>query len=134
MPRARAILAVLLTVIWCSAVTHVELEAIGWILDHAHHHPHTGEHAHDVPGSIGDHHEQVFARDTAKDAQMRVAVSGVLWFSLVGLLAVLGVAARHRAADDEAIAVRRRGDLPLAQVWQFMWRCAPESLAPPALG
>ena len=115
-------------------MTHVEFEALGWVLDHAHHHPHTGEHAHDAPGSIGDHHEQVFARDAAKDTQVRVAVSGVLWFSLLGILAVLGVVACRRAAADEAIPICRRGDPPLAQAWQFMWRCASESAAPPALG
>jgi hypothetical protein len=133
MPRVRVLLAILFAVTWCSAAWHVDLEAVGLMLDHQHHAHEGHDHDHSA-GVVGDDHEPLFARDMAKDTQVRVGATGVLWFTVVGIFAALGMAFRPRLAEIATARKRRRSDPPLAQVWHFVWRCAPESAAPPALG
>jgi hypothetical protein len=136
MPRFRALLAVLLAITWCSAVMHGGLEAVGMMFEHKHH-----AHDHDAATNPTEHapldhddHEPVVTRDVAKDNQIRVNSSGVLGFTVLGTLLVYSLSVRPSLVEVEAPPKRRRTDPPLAQVWQFVQRCAPESAAPPALG
>jgi hypothetical protein len=132
MPRPRALLAILLAVTWCSAAWHVDLEAVGVILDHKHraHGDHAADHA---PFGAHDDHEQVVARDGAKD-QVRASGAPITWIALLAFATWLVAAARPPLAAVRTLRRRRETDPPLAQVWQFVQRCAPESAAPPALG
>jgi hypothetical protein len=132
MPRLRAIVAVLLAVTWCSAAWHCDLEAVGMMLEHRHH----GDHDHDTdhaPVSSHDHHEQVFARDVAKD-QVRVIPATITSLALVAFATWLVATAPPSVVAISPIRERRETDPPLAHIWQFVQRCAPESAAPPALG
>lgn len=132
MLRLRALLALLLVTTWCSAAWHVDLEAVGLMFEHQHHvHDHDADHA--PVGASHDDHEQVYARDVAKD-QVRLGAADVIWFVFLGLAAWLATALRPTLADVKHLRARRETDPPLAQVWQFVMRCAPESAAPPALG
>lgn len=99
-------------------------------------HDHRAEHAdagHHAPLSAHDDHEQVVARDLAKD-QVRVAPGAMLWFAVIGLVGLLLAALRPRVPTLGAWRRRRETDPPFARVWHFVQRCAPESAAPPALG
>jgi hypothetical protein len=129
MSRARSLLAILLAVTWCSAAWHVNLEAIGWMFEHGHH---SHGHAHDehVPVSPHDGHDQVFARDVAKD-QIRVGGAAGLWFVLLAAATWLTAAWRPRRLECLAIPDPAETDPPLAHVWRFVQRCAPDSAAPP---
>jgi hypothetical protein len=137
MPRFRAVLAILFAVTWCSAAWHAEFEALGMMLEHAHHATHAhhddGDHETDH-GPVGAHddHADVVARDLAKD-QVRVGAVSVLWLALLGVAASL-VSLRPSHAGLKSARQRRETDPPLSHVWQFVQRCAPESAAPPALG
>ena len=135
MLRFRALLAVLLTMTWCSAVMHGGLEAVGLMLEHEHHGHETADNAaHGAHGAATGDHEPVVTRDFAKDHQIRVESSGVLWFALIETLLFFGLSVRPNLAEVKAPPKRQRTDPPLAQVWQFVQRCAPESAAPPVLG
>jgi hypothetical protein len=131
MPRLRAPLALLLAVTWCSAALHSGLEAAGMVPEHEHHtqaaHPAAG-----APGVADSEHEPVLVRNFIKDSVARPAVGGVLWFAFVGLAAFAGLPLRRQATAATAWRVRRRSEPPLHKTWQFAWRCAPESAAPPA--
>src|SRR5688572_22853393 len=131
MLRLRALLAILLAVTWCSAAWHVDLEALDLILEHQHHaHDHGAE---DAPaGAPHDNHEEVFARDVAKD-QVRASSGAMLWFTVLGLAVWLAAAFRPDGASPGIPRQRRKTGPPLARVWQFVQRCAPQSAAPPAL-
>lgn len=96
---------------------------------HAHDH-HDSDHA---PVSTHDDHEQVFARDVAKD-QVRIGAGAVLWFALLGLGISFAATLRSTLVALKTSRQRRETDPPLAHVWQFVQRCAPESAAPPVLG
>lgn len=132
MPRLRALLAILLAVTWCSAAWHVDLETVGMMFDHEHraHHDHDSDHA---PVGAHDDHEQVFARDVAKD-QVRANAATGAWIALLAFATWLIVAARPPLVALRTLRQRRETDPPLTQAWQFVQRCAPESAAPPALG
>lgn len=133
MPRARAFLATLLALTWCSAVWHVDLEALG-LLSHHHHHTHEAHHPHHLPGMIDDHHEPVVARDVSKDAHIRVVVTAALWVAFIGIAALLGQHLWRVSLEREPVPLGVHSDPPpLRNSWQFVWRCAPESAAPPAL-
>jgi hypothetical protein len=129
MLRPRALLAILLALTWCSAAWHVDLEAIGVMFDHRHY----GEHHDHDHGSerIVDHHDPVFARNISKDGEVSSAMSSGVWFALVGSL-IFWAGTLGLRRDSEAIPFRRRTP-PLIQMWQFAWRCAPDSAAPPVL-
>lgn len=101
------------------------------MLEHKHH-AHD-EHDRDyVPaGGLHDEHEDVFARDAAKD-QVRIGASAALWIATLGLAGWLVAALRPHCVVLSAPRRRRETDPPFAQVWQFVWRCAPLSAAPPA--
>ncbi len=132
MLRARALLALLLTVSWCAATWHVGLDALGLLLDHEHWHEHATK-GHAVPELGGDGHEEVVARGLAKDP-IRFAVFAV---TAIFLLAFAGwVAAIFRAHARMRAAPRqwRETDPPSARIWHFLQRCAPPALAPPGLG
>lgn len=132
MLRLRAFLAVLLAVTWCSAAWHADLEAVGLVFEHEHHahDDHDSDHA---PVGAHDDHGQVFARDVAKD-QVRASATAVAWITLLAFAAWLVTAARLPLVALRTLRQRRETDPPLAQAWQFVQRCAPESAAPPALG
>lgn len=125
-------LAVLLAVTWCSAAWHVDLEAVGVMLEHEHHahDDHDSDHA---PVGAHDDHEQVFARDAAKD-QVRAGAAAVAWIALLAFATWLVTAARPSLVALRTLRQRRETDPPWAQAWHFVQRCAPESAAPPALG
>lgn len=127
MLRFRALLALLLAITWCSAAWHIDLEAVGLMFEHRHHAlDHDAEHA--PAGAPHDDHEEVFARDMAKD-QVRIGAAP-LWLALLGAALLL---ARFGQCRQAAASLRWRPEPPLAHVWQFVQRCAPESAAPPAL-
>jgi hypothetical protein len=131
MPRLRALFAILLVGTWCSAVWHCDLEAIGLMLDHEHHAP--GEHHdHHDPVDPREDHTEIFAREVAKD-QNRVGTVGGIWIAVLSFAVWLMAYRRPSLAALKPMRRRRETDPPFAQVWQFMWRCAPESAAPPAL-
>jgi len=133
MSRPRALLAVLLAVTWCSAAWHVGLEAVGMMFEHEHHAQHDAHDTDHAPVGAHDDHEQVFARDVAKD-QIRVGAVGGLWIAALSLPAWLVANLRPSLAVLKSTRRWRETDPPLARVWQFVQRCAPESAAPPALG
>lgn len=129
MSRPRKLLALLLAVTWCSAAWHVDLEAVGLMLTHEHPaHEHTAHHG---PVCLDDHHEDVFARDVAKD-RVNVGAGAMLWFALLGLT-LWARAMRLRLVAVDPPRVRGECGPPLGRVWQFVQRCAPQALAPPAL-
>lgn len=132
MPRARAFLAFLLAVTWCSAAWHVDLEAVGIMPEHRHHahDDHDSDHA---PGGAYDGHEEVLARDVAKD-QVRAGTASVTWLAPLAFAAWLAAAMRPPLAAPPSRRRRLESDPPLARVWQFVQRCAPAAVAPPALG
>jgi hypothetical protein len=133
MPRLRAFLAILLVTLWCSAAWHVDLEAVGLMFEHQHH-AHDDHDADHAPAGVPhDDHEQVFARDVAKD-QIRVGGAAVLWFAYLGLAVWLAATLRPVLVALKNLRQRRETDPPFARVWQFVQRCAPESAAPPVLG
>jgi hypothetical protein len=129
MPRSRALLAILLAVTWCSAAWHVDLEGVGMMLEHKHqaHDDRPAEHA---PLGAHDDHEEVFARDVAKD-QVRVNAATVAWFAFLGFATWLIATQRIPLAELRSLRERRETNPPLVQFWQFVQRCAPESAAPP---
>jgi len=133
MPRNRALLAILLAVAWCSAALHVELEAAGLMLDHEHG-AHDTHNDHHESGAAEADHEPLFARDAFKAGEIRMGATGVLWFALLSLFAFRGFGFQPRWRESEADPCWREREPPLARVWQFVWRCAPVSTAPPALG
>jgi hypothetical protein len=135
MPRFRVLLALLLAATWCSAAWHVELEAIGLVLNHEHR-AHGGHEHHDHPAALEDHHEPVFARNLTKDAQFRIGVTSAHSSTLLTGISGSNTDSARRAslADGAAPPGANPADPPWAQVWQFVWRCAPDSAAPPALG
>jgi len=132
MPRLRALIAVLLAVTWCSAAWHVGLEAAGLMFEHEHHvhGDHDSDHA---PTGAPDGHEDVFARDGAK-GQVRAAAGAAGWILLSSVAAWLTAQWRPSIDLQEPPGPGMDADPPLARVWQFVWRCAPKSAAPPALG
>ena len=132
MSRSRSLLAILLAVTWCSAAWHVDLEAIGMMFEHEHH-SHGHEHADHAPVAPHGEHEQVFAQHIAKD-QLRIGSSSSLWLALFGLATWLATAWLPRFSAERATPDPSETDPPLAHVWHFLRRCAPESAAPPALG
>lgn len=102
------------------------------MFDHEHraHDDHDTERA---PVGAHDDHEEVFARDVAKE-QIRVGAVGGLWIAVLSLAAWLVASLRPSLAALKSARSWRETDPPLARVWQFVQRCAPESAAPPALG
>lgn len=132
MLRLRALIAVLLAVTWCSAAWHVDLEAAGLMLAHEHHAhgDHDSDHA---QAGAHDDHEDVFARDVAK-GQVRVTPGAAGWILLLSMAAWLTAQWRPSIELQEPPGPGTNADPPLARMWQFAWRCAPESAAPPALG
>ncbi len=102
------------------------------MLEHQHHahDDHDSDHA---PVGADDDHEQVFARDVAKD-QLRAGTASVTWLAPLAFAAWLVAAVRTPLVARTTLRRCRETDPPLAQVWQFVQRCAPESAAPPALG
>jgi hypothetical protein len=131
MSRSRPLLAILLAVTWCSAAWHVDLEAVGMLFEHEHH-SHSDDHAEHAPVAPHDDHEQVFARDVAKD-HIRVGAGAGLWFVLLAVATWRTAAWRPRHSECRSAPDPNETDPPLAHVWHFVQRCAPESAAPPAL-
>ncbi len=103
------------------------------MFDHGHHVHHDNHDTDHAPVGAHDDHEQVFARDVAKD-QIRVGAVGGLWIAVLGLAAWLVASLRPSLAGLKSTRQWRETDPPLAHVWHFVQRCAPESAAPPALG
>jgi hypothetical protein len=57
----------------------------------------------------------------------------MLWIALLGLASWLIAAWRPSQVGLSARRQRRETDPPFAHIWQFVWRCAPLSAAPPAV-
>lgn len=133
MPRPRALLAVLLTLTWCSAAWHADLEALEMLFEHQHHAHGHASHGHNHP-PLGEHDEHLplVARHVTKD-DVRADSGAMLWFVALGLLAAT-LARYLRASGAGDGRPRRETGPPLARVWQFVQRCAAPSAAPPALG
>lgn len=101
---------------------------------HDHKHPPHADHDSDhAPVGAPGNHEQVFARDVAKD-QVRAGATTVAWIALLAFATWLVAAALPPLVALRTLRQRRETDPPLAQAWQFVQRCAPEPAAPPALG
>jgi hypothetical protein len=129
MQRARALLALLLAGLWCSAAWHVDLEALGMLFDH----DHPADHHHAAhPAPPGDHaeHYEVVARHVAKD---QIRVGAELGSAAVVFLLPAVAAVRPSPAGWIAAKRPRTSDPPLARQWRFVQRCAPDSAAPPVL-
>jgi hypothetical protein len=130
MSRPRALLAILLAATWCSAAWHVDLEAVGMLLEHEHHAHSKPDTGHAPPGGLHDEHEKVFARDVSKD---QIGAGAVRCVALPGLASWLVAALRPDRVARSVPRRRWQTDPPFAHVWQFVRRCAPLSAAPPAL-
>ena len=102
------------------------------MFDHEHH-AHDDHDADHAPVAASGDHEEIFVRELSKD-QIRVGAVGGLWIAVLGLAAWLVVSVRPGLAALKSTRQRRETGPPLAHVWQFVQRCAPESAAPPALG
>jgi hypothetical protein len=133
----RTLIALLLAVTWCSAALHSDLEAVGLMLDHAHHHVETDhEHADHDHGATSlpvgsDSHDPVWASHILKDSLAAMATPVLLAALCVLAVWIIG---RHLLALTRAPeSVPRRRPPDQSTVWQFVWRCAPDSAAPPAL-
>ena len=133
MSRPRALLALMLALAWCSAAWHCDLEAAELLLEHDHHAHSDQGGQHESPSGAHDDHEEVFARDVVKD-QVRIGSGATLWFVVFGLALWLPAASRPDRGSPGIRRQRRETGPPLARVWQFVQRCAPQSAAPPALG
>lgn len=132
MSRPRVLLALLLSIIWCLAAWHVDLEAVGMMFEHEHHAEHEGDSHHHAPaGGLHDDHDGFLARDVAKD-QLRIGAGAALVVLLLGLMGALTAALRPGRLAPREPRRRRETDPPFLQVWQFVRRCAPLSAAPPA--
>jgi len=133
MPRFRALLALLLAVTWCSAAWHVDLEAVGLILEHRHHVPHSTADDHDAPICRHDGHDPVLVRHVIKDGQIRITSTGTPWVALIGVFLAGALDLGRDSGDREPIPISGSPAPSLQRIWQFVQRCAPESAAPPAL-
>lgn len=131
MSRPRALIALLLAAIWCSAAWHVELEVAGLMLEHSHHGHAAHDDGHCAADSAHDGLENVVARDVAKD-QVRIDADSASRTVFFGLALWLAAALRPLRLARLAPRRRRESDPPFAQPWQFHLRCAPLSAAPPA--
>lgn len=100
------------------------------MFDHDHH-THADHDGEEAPVGAVDDHEQVFARDVAKD-QLRASGATGSWIALLAFATWL-IAATRPVAGLRTLRQRRETDPPLALAWQFVQRCAPDSAAPPAL-
>ena len=132
MPRSRALLSALLAVTWFTAVWHVNLEAVGMLLKHEPHAP-DNHSTHHIPGTVDDHHEPVFARDATKEGEILIEALILPCWPTAGIFQAGRDANLSQVPLGESVPIERRADRLIVQVWQFMWRCAPESAAPPVL-
>jgi hypothetical protein len=96
------------------------------------HHSHSHDHDHRAPVTPHDDHEQVFARDVAKDP-LRIGGTAGLWLALFAVAPWLTADWRPKHSECRSAPDPNETDPPLAHVWHFVQRCAPESAAPPAL-
>lgn len=128
----RTILALLCALGWLSGVLHEKMEAADWMMDHHHHSASHHEHESDVPASHDSSdtdagHAPVWARDGA-----RVNVSAIVGL-FIGLLATLFFLPKYLLVRLASTWCRLRPAEPsFGVVWQFVWRCAAPSAAPPA--
>lgn len=135
MLRGRVILALVLVGTWIATMLHVGLEANGLIPDHehrvSHEHTSTGEHtSHEESDTVGDH-DPIIARSVLKDGRLSFWLL-VASAPLVCILVWLGLNLPIRVVKVRK-PPRPRGILNLSS-WQFMWRCASFTTAPPLVG
>ncbi len=134
MLRSRVILALVLVATWITTVFHVGLEANGWLPEHEHRAAHAHHDGDDVPHhdqTAGDtEHEPVLARSSVQEGRL-TAWLWLLCVPVVGLLMRFSLSLRPRVVEvrpppgwREALAISS---------WQFVWRCASFTTAPPAL-
>jgi hypothetical protein len=136
MLRIRALIAVLCTFTWCSAILHANLEAVGWMVEHAHWHGHSHHPAEPTESSSptggGEEHETLVARGPNDHQTIHVPATGYG----PGPEPVEGFAPtrwRHPAPATEP-PLGRPPDPGLRTEWCFLWRCAPDAVAPPVVG
>lgn len=133
MPRSRVILALVLVATWIATVLHVGLEANGWILEHEHRAAHTqsdGGVPHHDEAAGATEHEPVFALSNPHEGRL-TAWLWLLCVPVIGLLTWLGLSLRPRVVEIRP-PPRWREALAISS-WQFVWRCASFTTAPPAL-
>jgi hypothetical protein len=132
MSYRRVIMLSLLTMIWFSGVLHCDLEAIGLMLEHEHGHVHVGGTEADHPPLSDGEHESVCNWDLAQDGRIALsALWALIFIPLIGLLTWTDFRLRLRVAECRFILERCKNLFPKS--WQFVWRCALESTAPPVL-
>jgi hypothetical protein len=142
MSISKGLAALLLAVIWVTAVFHVELESAGLLPEHTHiadifHHVHSvashGAHDHADHEHGFSAHDEVVARSGAGWLGFVLGLSAMVpaAFSLFGLVWLMGVAWRLLTP----VVIRPPGaDRPWTRgvsSWRFLRRCAADSLAPP---
>lgn len=134
MMKFRAATAFLLALLWCAQVLHGQLESAGLMFDHEHVADHVHEDGSSHGGQVEAEHEPVFAREASRELQISDGTQGVLGLLTFGLWAALLVAPRRGESVARELSLRRRREPHWSGVWQFVWRCAPDSAAPPVLG
>lgn len=115
-----------------STVLHGDLEAAGWMIDHDHGHSHHDDtHSDEVPNANGEH-DPVIARSQADEDRILVP-------SFLENEAAFSPAQGEwsntpfRLRTVEYLSGRSRLGSAFPTNWQFKWRCAAESTAPPTL-
>lgn len=137
MSLGRTITALMLAVAWCSAAFHCDLESAGLMYDHVHYHGDAdhahGGHQHEEPSETTgiESHDPLWARHVLKDSLAAMATLIVLAALVVLAVWAMGLYVFALARAHESVPRRRPPDQ--STVWQFVWRCAPDSAAPPAL-
>ena len=128
----RISIASMFAVIWFSAVLHCDLEAMGWMFEHEHSHVHADDtESNHSPLSDGQH-EPICHWDLALDGRVVLpALLMLIVIPLIGLLTWINLRLRLRIAECRFI-LQRCEDV-FSNSWQFIWRCASESTAPPVL-
>lgn len=111
----------LLVLVWCWALLHVPLEAAGWAGLHEHH-----SHSHDSSQGHGSCEEETSRAARGQSTSRVSAPSMTIAWSLKGL---------HRLPPIVKTQFSGVPERPTAQPvpWHFLQRCAPQSLAPPAI-
>jgi hypothetical protein len=140
MSLSKTLAALLLVVIWITAILHVELEGAGLLPEHTHladlfHHSATSDCAHNET----DHahgfamHEEIVARSGMSwlGVVLGLAALAPVAFALFGLFGLIGCALRLRTPVVIRSSDTSRPWTHGASTWRFLRRSSADSLAPP---
>lgn len=126
------ILALSFAVILLSTVLHSDLEAAGWMIDHDHGHSHHDTTQNDDYPFVDGEHELVVARQMDEAGRITIPILPVLAvIPLFGLFVWCSI--RFKKQVDDYKPRPHKTENAHLNIWQFVWRCAPDSTAPPAL-